>query len=148
MDRLSGQELVSVLISKFPDISALESRFDATIIVEAKSLLTTLSTLKAEYGFNYLADMMAVDNKDGFTVIYRVHSLPDNRQLVVKVNVERDNACLPTVKSLWGAADWQEREIYDLMGISFSGRSISRILLPEEFEGHPLRKDYQGGRQV
>ncbi|MGE5380242.1 MAG: NADH-quinone oxidoreductase subunit C [Methylocystaceae bacterium] len=148
MFKLSGTDLVNKLKDKYPDITELESRFDTTVEIKPEILTELMSDLKKNYGFNYLADMTAVDNKTSFTVIYRVHSLPDNRQLVVKVNLDRDNASLPTINSIWTASDWQERELYDLMGINFSGRAISRILLPEEFAGHPLRKDYTGGRQA
>jgi len=148
VDRIAGTELVQLLQKRFPGITPVEDRFDSTVLVGEEQLMGLLTALKEAYGFNYLADLTAVDNKTYFMVIYRVHSLPDNRQIVVKVKVERNNPCLPTASALWGAADWQERELYDLMGINFSGRSITRILLPEEFVGHPLRKDYQGGRQA
>lgn len=148
MNRLAGAELVVALNASFPELMPLESRFDTEIQVRKEDLVGLMDQLKTKYGYNYLAALTAVDNKTDFTVVYRVHSIPDNRQLVVKVNVDRKSPSLPTVRDIWGAADWQEREVYDLMGINFTGRSISRILLPEEFEGHPLRKDYQGGRQV
>lgn len=148
MFKLSGADLVNKLKDKYPDIAELENRFDTMIEISPGILTDFMSDLKKNYGFNYLADMTAVDNKTSFTVVYRAHSIPDNRQLVVKVSLDRDNAVLPTINSIWGAADWQERELYDLMGINFTGRSITRILLPEEFAGHPLRKDYTGGRQA
>lgn len=124
------------------------SRFDRVIKVDCENLPQLLTAFK-EGGFNYLADVTAVDQGEHFTVFYRVHTLPGNQQALVTVDIDRDQAILPSVVGVWGAADWQERELYDLMGIHFEGHpNLTRILLPDEFEGHPLRRDYKRGRDI
>lgn len=119
-----------------------------TLLVDKDVLLNVMRYLKDHLGFNYLTDLTAVDYQDHFTVVYRLKSLPGLKDLVVKVEIDRNNPVLPSVIGVWKAADWQEREAYDLMGIEFSGHpNLKRILLPEDFAGHPLRKDYKGGQE-
>lgn len=108
------------------------------------NLLALLSRLKEVHGFNYLANLTAVDYPDRFEVIYHIHSIPDNRKIMVKSSVSREEAQFPSAVFLWPGADWQERELFDLMGISFQNHpNLIRILLPDDFEGHPLRKDFK-----
>ncbi|MGR6835455.1 NADH-quinone oxidoreductase subunit C [Syntrophomonas erecta] len=108
------------------------------------NLIALLSKLKDEYGFNYLANLTSVDFPDRFEIIYHIYSIPDNRKIGVKTSVDKNKAEIPSAASIWLTADWQEREVYDLMGIRFSGHpNLIRILLPDDFEGHPLRKDFQ-----
>ncbi len=102
--------------------------------------------------FDFLSCISAVD--DGvaagtFTVVYHLASIPYNYQLTLKVIVSNDRQLdnlpsVPSVSSVWRTADWHEREAYDLMGIYFEGHpDLRRILLPEDWEGYPLRKDYE-----
>ena len=94
--------------------------------------------------FDYLTAITAVDYLDYLEVIYQLTSIKHNHSLVLKTRCYgQDNPTLPSVVSLWRGADFQEREIYDLMGIRFEGHpNLKRIALWEGFEGHPLRKDY------
>lgn len=96
--------------------------------------------------FDYLGLLSAVDyTEKGFQVVYHLHSLVANRKLVVKVDVPggRENPVLDSVVDVWPTADWHEREAWDMMGISFKGHpDLRRILMPEDWVGHPLRKDY------
>ena len=141
---LSGKEIASKLEKQFPD-SIVESSED-NLMVKSESLLEIASFLKTtpDLAFDYLTSITAVDYYDYFEVVYHLTSLEHNHSLVVKTrSYERDNPTLPSVVSLWRGADFQEREIYDLMGISFEGHpNIKRIFLWEGFKGHPLRKDY------
>ncbi len=95
-----------------------------------------------DFKFNYLMNLSGIDYEQYMEVIYHFHAIDRNEYLAVKVQTDRDGGEIPTVKNIWQAADWQEREVYDLLGIKFTGREISRILLPDEWIGHPLRKDY------
>jgi NADH-quinone oxidoreductase subunit C len=97
-----------------------------------------------EYAFNYLSFLTAIDWKTHFEVVYYLVSTSHGHKVVLKVRVDdRQTPEVPSVMSIWPAADWQEREVYDLFGIRFSGHSnLRRLLLPEGWEGHPLRKDY------
>lgn len=101
--------------------------------------------------FDYLACITALDNGPEvgtLEVIYNLYSIPYNFQLMIKVAVVRNKLgeplpSIPTVSHLWQAANWHEREAYDLLGIHFTGHpDLRRILLPADWEGHPLRTDY------
>jgi len=141
---LSGEEIASQIEENFPG-SIVESS-PKSIVVNKESLFAVASYLKTTPGldFDYLTAITAVDYPDYFEVIYQLTSLKHNHTLVVKTRCYgRDNPTLPSVVSLWRGADFQEREIYDLMGISFDGHpNLKRIFLWEGFQGHPLRKDY------
>ena len=77
-------------------------------------------------------------------VIYNLHSMKHNHKLEVRINLPREKPVVPSVEQIWRIADWFERETYDMYGIEFQGhRDLRRILLPEDWEGFPLRKDYE-----
>jgi NADH-quinone oxidoreductase subunit C len=102
--------------------------------------------------FDYLSCLTALDNGSGectMEVIYHLYSIPYNFQLGLKVVLEREKdgqilPQIPTVTHIWRSADWHEREAFDLLGIVFTGHpDLRRILLPADWKGHPLRKDYR-----
>ena len=141
---LSGKEIAGQLEGKFPG-SIVESGRDC-IVVNSDSLLAVAAFLKDTRGLDldYLNYITAIDYYDHFEVVYPLVSLEHNHSLVLKTRCyQRDNPTLPSVVRLWQGADFQEREIYDLMGIRFEGHpNMKRIVLWEGFQGHPLRKDY------
>jgi NADH-quinone oxidoreductase subunit C len=95
--------------------------------------------------FNYLMCLSGVDYGPGKTlgVVYHLQSMPLLHQMVLKVELPRESPALPSVALVWRTADWHEREAYDLYGIRFEGHpDLRRIFLPDDWEGHPLRKDY------
>ncbi|MGF1534285.1 MAG: NADH-quinone oxidoreductase subunit C [Bernardetiaceae bacterium] len=102
-----------------------------------------------ELYFDHLACLTALDQpeQDRLEVIYHLYSIPYGRKIALRVQVSRQLEPppeVPTVSDIWGAAEWHEREAFDLFGIRFVGHpDLRRILLPEDWEGHPLRKDYQ-----
>ena len=101
--------------------------------------------LKSEPGleFNYLASLTAVDYPHGFEVVYHLYSISKKAYVTLKVKSGKDAPCVPSVTSVWLAADWQEREVYDMFGINFSGHpDMRRILMDQDWQGYPLRKDY------
>jgi NADH-quinone oxidoreductase subunit C len=142
---LSTVEIVTKLEAILPD-SIVESRGN-TIFIKGEFLLKITSFLKTTQGldFNYLNYITAVDYQTYFEVIYNLISLEHNHSLNIKTRLtDRDKPELPSLVSLWKGADFQEREIYDLFGISFSGHpNLKRIFLWEGFQGYPLRKDYK-----
>jgi len=144
MTVLSGEELAHQIEKKFPK-SIIESSPEC-LVVDSGFLLGVAAYLKKtpRLDFDYLSAITAVDYLDYFEVIYQLTSLRRNHSLVVKTRCyRRDNPSLPSVVSLWRSADFQEREIYDLFGISFEGHpNLKRIVLWDGFQGHPLRKDY------
>lgn len=137
----------------------LREKFDDTILatsigmnglevkVDPKSLLDICQFLKTdpEFDFNFLRCLSAVDwLKEGeFELVYHLFSFRHRHEMVIKVRVPRSDPRVPSVVSVWSTTNWHEREAYDLMGIFFEGHpDLRRILLPEGWEGHPLRKDY------
>lgn len=119
--------------------------FFAYMTVSAAQLTQLMHTLLNDWGMNYLANLSAVDYDSEFEVVYHLYAIPDNgRKIAIKVRVPRHNPELPSLVSIFPTADWQEREAFDLMGIHFSGHpNLVRILLPDDFNGHPLRKDFR-----
>jgi NADH-quinone oxidoreductase subunit C len=96
--------------------------------------------------FDYLTCITSIDSGKGTTLsaIYNVTSVPKHHKIAIKIEVPKEKAEIPSVSSVWPAANWHEREAYDLMGITFLGHpDLRRILLPDDWEGHPLRKDYK-----
>ena len=99
----------------------------------------------AELRFDCLSNQSAVDfkAKEIIQVVYHLYSYPHRHQIVLKVDLPRDNPVVATVEGIWKAANWLEREIYDLMGVTFDGHSdLRRLLMPEDWIGHPARKDF------
>lgn len=97
--------------------------------------------------FDFLACLTGIDNgaeAGTAEVIYNLYSIPFEHKLTLKVIVNRNEAEVPSITPIWGTANWHEREAYDMIGIVFVGHpDLRRILLPGDWEGHPLRKDYQ-----
>lgn len=141
---LSGKDIASQLEEKFPG-SIGESGKDS-LVVKSDSLLAVAGYLKDTDGleFDYLNYITAVDYYSYFEVVYQLTSLKHNHSFVIKTRCyDRENPTVPSVIGLWQGADFQEREIYDLMGIKFEGHpNLKRLFLWEGFQGHPLRKDF------
>jgi NADH/F420H2 dehydrogenase subunit C len=141
---LDGEQIAKEITEKFP--GAVVSADKAAVVVMAESLYQVAEFLKntPALDFNYLSNLTAVDYVDYFEVVYHLVSLKHNHSLVLKTRCyNRDKPVVPSVVSLWRSADFQEREAYDLMGISFDGHpNLKRLLLWEGFVGHPLRRDY------
>jgi NADH-quinone oxidoreductase subunit C len=124
---------------------------DAFIILPTENLLEVLKKLKSseEFSFDCLSSLTALDsrgpNKDRFEVVYHLFSYKYRHSLTLKVSLPReDTAHIQTVEGIWPAATWMEREVYDLFGITFDNHSdLRRIMMPDDWQGHPLRKDYK-----
>lgn len=140
-------ELVQSLRRAFPDVLLEASTYRAQnyFILPRESALPVAMYLKAECGFNMLADLTAVDypqREKRFEVIYQLYSFPRNERLRLKVPLGETES-IESVVPVWSTADWLEREAYDMFGIRFEHHpDLRRILLPEEWQGYPLRKDY------
>jgi NADH-quinone oxidoreductase subunit C len=133
-------------------------RGDHTAVVDRDALGDVLRYCRddAALAFDVLMDLTAVDysrfpgREDGprFEVVYHLVSLPNHHRLRVKVRVEEDDAVVTTAVPLWPIADWFEREVWDMFGVRFDGHpDLRRLLMYEEFVGHPLRKDYPINRR-
>ena len=141
---LSGQTVAKQITERFPEVVSETS--DQTVTVKSESLFEVAEYLKngKDFKFDYLNYVTAVDYYDYFELVYQLTSREHNHSLVLKTRCyDRNKSIVPSVVSLWRGADFQEREIYDLMGIAFEGHpNLKRIVLWEGFPGHPLRKDY------
>ncbi|MBI4284082.1 MAG: NADH-quinone oxidoreductase subunit C [Chloroflexi bacterium] len=141
---LSGEEVAAKLERQFPG-SIVASNANNLLVI-TKSLFDLVSFLKTTPGFefDYLSSITAVDYYDYFELVYHLIATKHNHSLVLKTRCyQRENPTAPSIVSLYQGADFQEREIYDLMGIRFEGHpNMKRIFLWEGFAGHPLRKDY------
>ena len=142
---LSGKELASQIEEKLPD--SIEESSQESLVVKSDSLLAVAAFLKENDGlkFDYLNYITAVDYYSYFEVVYQLTSTEHNHTVIIKTRCyDRDNPTVPSVIELWQGADFQEREIYDLMGVKFEGHpNMKRIFLWDGFPGHPLRKDFQ-----
>jgi NADH-quinone oxidoreductase subunit C len=144
-----------MLIEKLKDrfgaeiLGAEDARGEETITVGREHAYDLFRALRDEPGFefNYLSDLSAVDwleRNPRFDVVYHLNSLTLKHRLRVKIGVDGADPWVHSVVGIWGAADWLERECYDMFGIDFKGHpDLRRILMYDSFEGHPLRKDYR-----
>jgi NADH-quinone oxidoreductase subunit C len=123
-------------------------RGDDTAVVSPERLVDVCLFLRDEAGLDYdmLVDLTAVDDPGRdprFEVVYHFLSLRHLHRVRVKVRVSEEDPCVDTLTPHWGCADWLEREVWDMFGVRFRGHpDLKRILMYEQFEGHPLRKDY------
>jgi NADH-quinone oxidoreductase subunit C len=121
---------------------------DTVIGAKRSELLETAYELR-KLGFDRLGMVTAVDRQEWFTIVYRLSSRALTADVFLKTRVPRDDAHLDSLCDVWPAANWQEREVFDLFGIVFDGHpDLRRILLPEGWEGFPLRKDYEDERLI
>ena len=120
---------------------------ETTAVIPRESIVDVCKTLRDEHGFDLLADLCGVDRgpeeDPRFEVNYHLFSTTHYGRLRLKVLLSEDDAHVHTVTHIWKTADWHERETYDMVGVKFDGHpDLRRILLPSDFDGHALRKDY------
>lgn len=126
-----------------------ESMTPKGVRIDSADLKKVCATLKENPAafFDMLSCITVVDNGPGtgtLEVVYNLYSIPFNHHLALKLVLPRDRAEVDSVEDIWKTANWHEREAYDLFGVKFRGHSdLRRILLPADWEGHPLRKDYK-----
>jgi len=138
---------------KFPNLvqETLEQNGDQVVVIRKDAIKSLASSLKTDpdFQFNLLTDLTAVDylhweeKEIRFEVIYNLFSLTKNYRLFIKARVPETDPTIDSVAPLWPAANWYEREVWDMFGVRFKGHpDLKRILMYEGFDGHPLRKDY------
>ncbi len=143
-------ELREHLCSQYPDLCPLFSvEFgDGVLVIDADRLHEAATDLR-DLGFDRLGMVTAVDTRDEFELVYRLQSRQMHAGIFVKARVPRDEPTIASVTDLWPAANWQEREVFDMFGIVFTGHpDLRRILLTDDWVGYPLRKDYQDERII
>ena len=150
IEQLKGHPAVSRLVGWNPQaVQGVKfDRDEMTIYVERSVIREACALLRddATCPFNYLADVTCVDwypSEPRFEVVYHLLSIPKKERVRLKVKLNGDGAALESVTSVWPGANYFEREVFDLFGIRFNGHPyLRRLLMPEDWEGHPLRKDY------
>ena len=120
---------------------------DASALVPPDRILEVATCCKTDPGlaFDCLSNLSGVDypKRSAIQVVYHLYSYPNRHRFVLKVDAARDNPVVQSVAGVWSHAEWQEREVYDLLGVDFSGHpDLRRLLMPEDWPGHPLRKDF------
>ena len=154
-------EQVQTHSSRYADASLVRTKFadtieeiteaigEVTVVAKREGLVELMTFLRDDPSlrFHYLSDIGGVDLGEfaspRFAVAYQLYSIERNHRLRVKVFLEEDDSTLPTMWNLWKASNWLEREIYDMFGVNFEGHpDLRRILMPADYEGYPLRKDF------
>lgn len=145
--QMISSELLLELQTKFaPAVSVVGENNQQALLIDLERLLEVLTMLKnsPEHQFNLLSNLTAVDYLEYFEVVYHLYSLPLKHSITIKARCSNEQAYVPSVTAIWPSADFQEREVYDLLGIGFTGHPhLRRILMPDDFTEHPLRKAYQ-----
>ena len=143
---------VEAVKGAFPEavLDVVQFRDETTLVIHPKQIVNVCRYLRDTNGliYNFMSDISSVDyypdyNRPGrFGVCYHLLSMLYNRRVRLKVYLPEDEPIVPTVTSVWQVANWLEREIYDMMGIIFEGHpDLRRVLLPEDWDGHPARRD-------
>jgi NADH-quinone oxidoreductase subunit C len=121
-------------------------RDELTLEIAPPKIVSVCGFLKYDQKFIRLSSVTAVDrypSEPRFEVVYHLHSIERNERLRLKCRLGGDNPAIETVTSVWRSANWYEREVFDLFGIRFTGHpDLRRIMMPDDWEGYPLRKDY------
>ena len=149
-EKQAAAGLLELLREKFPEdvLEGSTLRRENTAVIRREALIPVVEFLRndSRLEFDFLIDLTAVDylgRRPRFDVVYHLLSLSGNRRIRLKVRVDEGDAEVPSLSAHWGCADWLEREVWDMFGIRFTGHpNLKRLLMYEEFRGHPLRKDY------
>ena len=145
---MSVQVAVDRLKAKFGETVCAVSEFrgETTVVVKKEEIVAVCTFLKQELGYNFLTDLCAIDylgQSPRFMMVYQLYNIGSHQRLRIKAAVEEGDGRIDTVSCVWATANWLERECYDLMGIVFNNHpDLRRILMPDDWVGHPLRKDY------
>lgn len=147
---MENQDQLKILQDRFEaDIVEWKEQWgELTAVVEPEAIVRVCQFLRDEPGleYNFLSSVTGVDLGVGadprFEVVYHLYSIGQHHRIRLKVRVNEDGP-VPTVTGVWKAADWYERETYDFFGVLFDGHlNLRRIMMPDDYEGHPLRKDF------
>lgn len=145
---MESKAIAQIIKDAFPQVEmelVEEKTAPPYLVVPPEHLLEVARKLRddPELSCESLSCLSAVDEGDHLTTVYHLFSYAHRHMFVIKVRVPRDNPRVHSVDSIWPGANWFEREAYDLMGIVYEGsRDLRRIMMPEDWVGHPLRKDY------
>ncbi|HEV2970289.1 MAG TPA: NADH-quinone oxidoreductase subunit C [Pirellulales bacterium] len=140
---------IAALSARFPEVKTSEFRGELRAVVQPGAVYAVLEFLNRERRFDFLVDITCVDYlhyrgaSDRFGLVYLLAGTESNERITVRTFLNEPDLTVPSAVPLWEGANWMEREVYDMFGITFAGHpDLRRILLPEEFTAFPLRKDY------
>ena len=140
---------ITALEGKFTILGKIQFRGETTLLIRREDIVEVCKYCKESLGFDFLIDVSSVDNfgqEPRFEMVYELSSIATNEHLRLKFPVSEDEPEVPTVSGIWPTANWHEREIYDMMGISFAGHpDLRRILMWDGYPYFPLRKDFPLG---
>ena len=145
---MDAAALHQALQSRFKDaVGPLESGAEPAIRVAPATIAEICAHLKSDkaLAFDCLSNLSGVDypKREVIQVVYHLYSYTHRHAFVLKVDAPRDAPAVPSVAGIWSHAEWQEREVFDLLGVAFEGHpDLRRLLMPEDWPGHPLRKDF------
>jgi NADH-quinone oxidoreductase subunit C len=140
---------VAAITSRYPDATTSELRGNTRVVIPRHRLRDAVEWLRDEHGFDQLIDITCVDylsfrDADArFGLVYLMANTETAERITLRVMLDESDLAVDSLVPLWEGANWLEREVWDMFGITFDGHpDLRRILLPEEFTAHPLRKDY------
>ena len=151
-----SKERLAKLVEVFPKATFDAEAEEPALIVTAADFPAVLRALKEKEGFDRLGNLTAVDWKDHIEMVYHLYNMEENVKLEVKAALDSAAPVIESATSLYPGAEFEEREVYDLMGVEFLGHpDLRRILIPDDYPAHPLRKDFvapvpkmEGGKLV
>ncbi len=148
IDEDPGQRVLRALSDSFPKSVTGGERLRPGVVrarIDRADLYSACKSLRDSLGFEHLTMISAVEYDDRFEVVYHITSYQSRLLIELITATPKDDPSVDSVSSIWGGANWQEREAYDLMGVTFrSHPKLERILLPKDVLYHPLRKDFKG----
>lgn len=128
------------------DLEIITGGLEPVVLITPAKLHTCLQLLKDDpnYAMAFLRNLTAAEYPEYYEVVYHLYSFTLKHNVTVKTRCSKASPRVPSIIKLWPYADYQEREVYDLLGVTFTGHpNLTRILLPDDFDGHPLRKDFK-----
>lgn len=151
-----SKERLAKLVEIFPKATFDAEAEEPALIVTAADFPAVLRALKEKEGFDRLGNLTAVDWKDHIEMVYHLYNMEENVKLEVKAALDSAAPVIESATSLYPGAEFEEREVYDLMGVEFLGHpDLRRILMPDDYPAHPMRKDFvapvpkmEGGKLV
>ena len=154
--RYFSKERLAKLVEVFPKATFDAEAEEPALIVTAADFSAVLRALKEREGFDRLGNLTAVDWKDHIEMVYHLYNMEENVKLEVKAALDSAAPVIESATALYPGTEFEEREVYDLMGVEFLGHpDLRRILMPDDYPAHPLRKDFvapvpkmEGGKLV
>ncbi len=149
VDEVPEEKVIRALLDSFPSTVTDFKKLRTGVVrarIDRRDLHRACMFVRDSLGFEHVSMISAVEYESRFEIVYHIASWDHRLLLELITTTPKDDPSVDSVSSVWGGANWQEREAYDLMGIRFKNHpKLERILLPQDYLYHPLRKDFKGG---